>query len=307
MIFVARHAERLDYAMRNSGSNWLPTADKPWDAPLTTHGLQTATSLNTHLTNLCEKTFSCPQITRVFSSPMLRCVQTAANATANAIPICIDKHLVESCNESWYRSWCCPGSNATWGGPNDKRVGTPIEESELHPLALVDVETIYNKPEDLAQMQMHEDGNEDGGSFNIDVNYESRLSFAGRQWGNFESDESQSNRMAAFCEHLQRTYPGESILLVSHGGPCLHCYESLSGEKYKGKNTMGYAHVSAYEIDRNNSDNANANDDKEGKESGQFAWKCVLKNDMSYQTSNGEEEVPSQFVEEVQGREASQS
>ena len=77
-IIVIRHGERLDYVCRDSGKNWIPTSPEPWNPPLTRQGLEQAQSLGRMLHEHIQTYNLPPTISHVYSSPLLRCVQTAA-------------------------------------------------------------------------------------------------------------------------------------------------------------------------------------------------------------------------------------
>lgn len=66
MLYM-RHGERQDMA----DSNWVNTAPRPWDPPLSTFGLKQAAQRGTALLD------SGVAITAVVASPFTRCIQTA--------------------------------------------------------------------------------------------------------------------------------------------------------------------------------------------------------------------------------------
>jgi hypothetical protein len=133
-VLVARHAERVDYAVRNNeGRSWQSTAERPWDTPITDAGVKQAHALGRAVQEHCRR-FGLPPVTRVFCSPLLRCVQTAAGvcdaldppSAAGASPslrICVEPLLRETAGEDWYRSWAVEDADGTWGGPPNCRVG----------------------------------------------------------------------------------------------------------------------------------------------------------------------------------------
>lgn len=69
-LFVMRHGDRMDDADRN----WVLTAPRPWDPPLTELGKWRARDVGRRLRR------EGWNITRVVCSPFLRCVQTASEA-----------------------------------------------------------------------------------------------------------------------------------------------------------------------------------------------------------------------------------
>eukprot|EP00966_Prymnesium_polylepis_P293106 6769898-Prymnesium_polylepis.1 len=85
-ICLARHGAREDYACKQRGVNWqLENKERPWDPPLTDGGVQQGAALGAGLKAHCER-LGLPPVTRVISSPLIRCVQTAA-AAANELGV----------------------------------------------------------------------------------------------------------------------------------------------------------------------------------------------------------------------------
>ena len=90
-IWVLRHGERADVA----DPTWLETADRPHDPPLTALGQQQAQATANALAN--------ERIDAIYSSPFLRCMQTAAAvARARGLPIRVEPGLGELLNERWF-------------------------------------------------------------------------------------------------------------------------------------------------------------------------------------------------------------
>jgi broad specificity phosphatase PhoE len=151
-IIVARHGERIDYYLRDGGSNWLQTATatRPFDPPLTRRGQMQGRRLGMYLADIIE-THNLPPMEAVYSSPMVRCCMTAAEAvkgyeeevgkkqqqgnnddgndTEKNLKVSVENGLVESLNRNWYASWCLKTSNGTWGGPNG--FDTKYEDPDL--------------------------------------------------------------------------------------------------------------------------------------------------------------------------------
>eukprot|EP00245_Coleochaete_scutata_P010395 TRINITY_DN362_c0_g1_i1.p1 TRINITY_DN362_c0_g1~~TRINITY_DN362_c0_g1_i1.p1 ORF type:complete len:321 (-),score=42.50 TRINITY_DN362_c0_g1_i1:96-1058(-) len=71
-LIVMRHAERLDEV----DATWATTTDRPWDPPLSERGRMQAWELGRNLKD------EGMDITRVITSPFLRCVQTASQVVA---------------------------------------------------------------------------------------------------------------------------------------------------------------------------------------------------------------------------------
>lgn len=72
-VVVLRHADRLDF----SDHSWAAMAARPWDPPLMEQGILRAFNTGRVITN----DIGSP-IHRVFVSPFLRCLQTAAQVVA---------------------------------------------------------------------------------------------------------------------------------------------------------------------------------------------------------------------------------
>lgn len=80
-VIVVRHGERLDYVERDVyGRNWVQTNKKgrPWDPPLTNVGMRQATDLGVALQRTVLDEWGLPPIGGIYSSPFLRCRQTAS-------------------------------------------------------------------------------------------------------------------------------------------------------------------------------------------------------------------------------------
>jgi hypothetical protein len=78
VVVTARHGERLDYITRAAGQNWIFGAERLWDTPLTDHGKVHGVKLGKHLAALDR--LQLPPVSAIYSSPFLRCRQTAISA-----------------------------------------------------------------------------------------------------------------------------------------------------------------------------------------------------------------------------------
>jgi broad specificity phosphatase PhoE len=86
-IWIARHAERQDYA----DSNWYRNSDRPFDPPLSPRGVRQAKALAERLRK--------EEIHHIFASPFLRTVETAhAVAEALDLPVKLEPGLGEFLN-----------------------------------------------------------------------------------------------------------------------------------------------------------------------------------------------------------------
>lgn len=161
------------------------------------------------------QTFSFPPVDVVYSSPFSRCCQTAAGAvvgmqesagrgddakvkeecdgddsnrtcsprddgTDRIHKIKVEHGLSESLCEKWYRSWCLPGSDGTWGWPgagsdiasfdgrkrDDKPMASELEQHEslwkvneetMHPSAKVPARQLLATPDEVVGFLRRED------------------------------------------------------------------------------------------------------------------------------------------------------
>ena len=229
-LCLARHGVREDYAAKARGENWQSNAERPWDPPLTANGVEQGGKLGSGIRGHLRRMGRRP-ITKIISSPLLRCVQTAAAAAEQlgVGEICVEPELTEGMLEAWYRSWAVPGADSTWGGPQHSRVGTPFPaHTDVHPLAHRPGEALLFTPE-MAAEALTSMGVRVGVSRTYEpiqrrLNCSKRLNW---RWRDFETDESLAERMGTALNAIASKYPGESILCCSHGGPCAHAYEQL--------------------------------------------------------------------------------
>jgi broad specificity phosphatase PhoE len=224
VVVVARHGERLDYYVRDnpdvaSGeSNWVASASRPFDPPLTAHGHEQAVKLGRHLAAELDK-LELPQISVIYTSPLLRCRETAYDARAglvsdkSVLPVRVEPGLVESINEQWYRSWALPGSNGTWGF----RIGNgeTCDPESIHALAKQPVQALLEEWKSDARLDL---GHIPKTSISEPYCFHPPL---------LETSLQQRSRMKEVVSSVCQ--PGKTMLLVSHGGPVTHLYEELSG------------------------------------------------------------------------------
>lgn len=69
-IILIRHAERLDRYLESKGEDWISTALRPQDSPLSPFGIHQAKETGKYF----KQKFS---VTKILSSPMIRTIQTA--------------------------------------------------------------------------------------------------------------------------------------------------------------------------------------------------------------------------------------
>jgi broad specificity phosphatase PhoE len=254
VVVVARHGERLDYVTRDSGGNWVATADHPFNPPLTSHGVQQAMRLGQHLVSELQS-LQCPPISLVYSSPLLRCRQTALGAVhglseaakstkatspaaaAPPPPVRVEMGLAESMNEDWFRSWALPGSDGSWGYG-----GGDYDPATIHPMARQPIQSL------LTDWKTDEA---------LDHSYESQIDVFTDPYSLspplFETGADQCRRMHTVANSLRQM--GTTILFVTHGGPMSSLYEEIT----KTRHVHGEAGYCAYSIYKYHDDGGGAN------------------------------------------------
>ncbi|CAN1823454.1 hypothetical protein LINPERHAP1_LOCUS30387, partial [Linum perenne] len=174
-VVVMRHGDRMD----NFDQNWTKTALRPWDPPLVNAGLSRAFDTG----RMLKSDLGFP-IHRVFVSPFLRCVQTAAQVVTALcaaddhpkVKVAIEFGLCEMLNTEAIRKDCAPQNGD---------FGFNIPELEaLLPTGTVD-HTVQRVYEEMPK------------------------------WG--ESGMAARTRYTEIIKALADRYPNENLLLVSHG------------------------------------------------------------------------------------------
>jgi broad specificity phosphatase PhoE len=232
-VVVVRHGERLDYVMRDNGQNWIPTADRPWDPPLTEQGHEQANALAKALPKILDD-LKLPPMAAIYSSPFWRCRQTAAglimDSTTN-LRVQVELGLAESINENWYRSWAVPGTDGTWGYQKQEIPLTELDASTLHPAAKDSVAKILDWKQAPA---------DDAITAKMDSDHVSKSKIDSvycMDPPSFESFKMQRSRMYETLELLSSDHNDQTIVLVSHGRcyvgylliadihSCMHAYQ----------------------------------------------------------------------------------
>ena len=248
-LIAARHGEREDYVQRDNGGNWIPTTQRPWDPPLSAAGHEQVRALGRRVARRLRENML-PPVTAVYSSPLLRCCQTAAGAiigleedgaaAADALKIRIEPGIVESLCEKWYRSWCLPGSDGTWGYvPSVAAEGSSnkweVDVSTINSNAKIPATDLFLFPADVEERLKESCGDSiktrQGGI--IDMEYTTpaiSLIEEGFCWNNFESRKMQLSRAEAVTKAMAARHPGETILLLSHGSPVTHIFEAIANK-----------------------------------------------------------------------------
>lgn len=275
ILIIARHGARLDYEARDAGWNWTQSSDRPHDPPLSETGHTQARALGDKIDMLLkEQNLKDVRVRYVYSSPLLRCCQTASGAMSRLkeiyelqkghnlnvaeeeeIDACLDglsrlrvEHgLMESVSLSWYSSWCLPQSDSTWGfhqkiaGWNEDSVQEAVSKNIVHNLALCEVSETLLSPEALIKQNGMR-------SLSIETDHEQVFDLNSKSytWGSFESRHDNNERMKRIAQELLSRHPHECILLISHGGPTTHMYEALTQSSFDSVPLCRYTGTSIY-------------------------------------------------------------
>jgi broad specificity phosphatase PhoE len=212
-VVVIRHGERLDWNMRDRGENWIPTADRPWDPPLTDQGREQANALGLALPKILE-TLNLPSIAAVYSSPFYRCRQTASElcASDDKLKVKVEVGLTESINLFWFQSWAMSGSDGTWGyGKDDCPDAHLLDPETLHPLSKQPVQPLLDWKQGGADPILEN---------KMDLDYVSKTSVDtpySLHPPKFEDINIPGQRMHHTLNQLSEFHPNETIVLVTHG------------------------------------------------------------------------------------------
>ncbi|CAE7520033.1 TANC1 [Symbiodinium pilosum] len=141
------------------------------------------------------------------------------------------------------RQWAVPGANSKWGGPpgcailqehrdRDPRYlrGPAVAPDQLRPEALAGTGALLRTAAELKS----------AGWTRVNAEYAScvPLHDRGYHWGKFEIHEEIVERLVHVAHRQVRQHPGETIVLVSHGGPTQYALRGLSGQKPQGAGGM---------------------------------------------------------------------
>ena len=257
VVVVARHGERMDYSMKDAGENWLATAAEPWNPPLTEIGKKQGKALGQHIQQLLSEK-GLPPLGHVYSSPLRRCRETAAaaiqgleeeNKADGAEPdgrkVRVEPGLIESINESWYRSWSLPTSDGTWGfRERDPNTNQPIQQVNEGTLRREATQPI----QDFLLRWKSPQANDAKLRTAMDDEYEPQSDITHPYaWGSWESRMDLQERMEKVISGVAE--PGKTTLLVSHGGPVTFLFSHLTKKSWKEHGVSTYACFSIYEQD----------------------------------------------------------
>jgi len=226
VLILVRHAERLDYLEK---LEWVNVAERPWDTPLSPKGHQQADAAGNAIQELLEKLGYGNKIHRMYSSPLLRCVETCRGIAKGRYDskVRVDNRLVEHICDYWYRSWAMQGvSDSTWGLKLEEI--PDVTKVELRSEAKLPAVELLRSPEELSLMFGNIDLEHQGTYFPAYTVFEP------------ESD-SLAERIGEFAKLCHKMHPEENVVLVSHGGPTNAMYRHLTGEK---PSRVGFSSIS---------------------------------------------------------------
>jgi len=216
-LVVLRHGERTDYVE----PSWVSSAQRPWDPPLTDTGREQAwlagAAIRTHLLKL-----GLPPVTRGFTSPLIRCAETATiavGALGSSFLCGVEPSLSEITDRSWYHSWGVPGANSVWGGPAHCRVGTEVPRDKLHPAVF--------QPAGKLFLRRHEFPENISGKLSREYSPYLPASDFNACWDSPETETEVFSRVSRFAESCISNFSRETTLLCTHGGPATFLYEGL--------------------------------------------------------------------------------
>eukprot|EP00751_Fragilariopsis_kerguelensis_P034942 CAMPEP_0170941392 /NCGR_PEP_ID=MMETSP0735-20130129/23405_1 /TAXON_ID=186038 /ORGANISM="Fragilariopsis kerguelensis, Strain L26-C5" /LENGTH=299 /DNA_ID=CAMNT_0011347761 /DNA_START=62 /DNA_END=959 /DNA_ORIENTATION=+ len=240
IVVVVRHGERLDYVMRDAGDNWIPTTDRPWDPPLTSNGKEQARTLGKELHKIL-KDLKLPssKIDAVYSSPFYRCRQTAAGIISGEVEASeikakqIKKFAVGDLHPASKESiQISPILN--WKSIEKDETRTMIDDAYVSKSKIETPYILYPEPK-------------------------------------FENYKTQRNRMLQTLKQLTSDTKDDNhsnnvkvIVMVSHGGPVTHLYESLTGNHWNAHGISKYCCYSIYQKEKkSNNDEEDDGDNKQ--------------------------------------------
>ena len=302
-LIVVRHGERLDYAHRAVGKNWCKAnPEQPWNPPLTEKGLRMGTQLGLALSEDILPDLGLDPVSSVYTSPFLRCRQTAAaivqgllhghmdckrsdpdpsRSLLPSLKVKVEMGLSESINENWYRSWSLPGTNGTWGYKKQEIPYIDPVRDQMDPRALKPAHTLldWKESKDISSFEktLHDLMDHDHRSLtSLGRDY----SFAGNP-PQLETSQFQRNRISraikilterhcdtatttAFTEEEEEE-KNETVLLVTHGGIVTQFFVNLTGESSKKHGIGKYCSFSIYRSEKEASSHDTDTDDDSGK------------------------------------------
>eukprot|EP00756_Hemistasia_phaeocysticola_P066058 Hpha_TRINITY_DN8976_c0_g1::TRINITY_DN8976_c0_g1_i1::g.80919::m.80919 len=243
VVFV-RHGSRIDYEVRGNGGNWVAANldRRPWDPWLTSVGHMQAEAAGLRIFKDLEEWGLLPP-TLVFSSPFLRCAETAVSVAKILPPgsrrVRIEPGLSERMDEKWFRSWAVPGANSKYGGPPHCSFGVEVADEDLHRRARDTPQDLLFDAAGLAGV-VKEEGVMDTEHRPLTA-YDTSIT-----WGSWDSNARVAERHVECIRKLREAYPGQTIVLVGHSGPLRETASRMSGVKMSKETGDHYCCVYAF-------------------------------------------------------------
>lgn len=234
---LLRHGQREDYIAlgQGRGEEWIANAPRPWDPSLADSGVKQAALARERIEQEL-KDAGLPMPTAVYSSPLIRCVETS-NIVASGFgvdDVRVEAGLMEVLSERWYRSFSVPGSNSKFGGGAVDAEGKllPVAEEEVLPIARGPLSAMIRT---AAQLR----GEAGPAASKVDAAHVSFISLSDDiRWGAFESKPAMAERVKATVEARTSERPGQTCVFVSHGSPTDGGFAALTGAQATGQGGM---------------------------------------------------------------------
>lgn len=237
-VVLLRHGDREDYrasqAGEGKGREWVSNATRPWDPKLAPNGQQQSNAAAKQLKDVLG-TAGIRQPTKIFTSPLVRCVETA-NVVAHEFGIeslHVEEGLFEAVCEMWMRQWALPNSDSTWGGPPDGHVkqawsefvcGPDVATDAIRPEALAGLDALLRTPQELRA----------DGWQRVNTEHCSAVSMRAKPfcWGKFEMRPMMIERcVEQTVRKLALENRGETLVFVTHGSNSQIIFDGLALQK----------------------------------------------------------------------------
>jgi broad specificity phosphatase PhoE len=218
-IILMRHAERLDRAMEEKGEDWISTASRPQDTPLSDYGVLQAKEVGKQLQQY--------KVSKIYTSPLIRTVQTA-DLVADVLElgdscIHIEHGLVEEAKS--FRG---------------KKVGEP--KPSWNPLILPLSELINYSSRINCECTES--------IVTVTHEYDETLPNTVREVHETltDLDDVTHDRCRKFINHLQQSNFNDYILCVGHGASTSGCIRALQKDLSEELHIKGSRNVSSWAL-----------------------------------------------------------
>ena len=215
-IILMRHCERLDRAMEKRGEDWISTAARPHDSPLSELGIEQAAMIGQQLRSL--------GIRKIYSSPLIRAVQTshviAEQLGFGENSVLVEPGIVEQARS--FRGKQKPEPLPTWNP-----LLLPV--SELKRLYSDKIDETYPPLVNV--------------SYERDVNLLNELREIGEE--GVSDEDIIVERSKKFLARLMKT-DFETVLVVGHGATTKNCEKILQTGLSRERHIVGERAVSSW-------------------------------------------------------------